>query len=311
MHATQLGRTLVIANPASHGGRGRKGAQVVCEQLEKRGARFELALTQAPGEASVLAREASGAFHTVLVAGGDGIVHEAVGGLMELPRKERPALGVIPLGSGNDYARTLGIPRNSPRLAVDACLEGRARHVEVGCVNDTWFAQTLSFGLDAAVALEARERHAEGVGNGGSGHYVDSAARIFAQGQQGWAWSGAIDGEPRQTGRALIFAVQVGPTYGGGFAIAPGANPSDGMLDLCYSLGQPSVPHLLGLLGLARFGLHTGSPHALLRYARELTLDFEDEPPVQADGEPLRGTHFDIRVEPRALVVLAGRRVRW
>jgi diacylglycerol kinase family enzyme len=105
--------------------------------------------------------------------------------------------------------------------------------------------------------------------------------------------------------------VQVGPTYGGGFAIAPGANPSDGVLDLCYSIGHPTTPHLLALLGAARFGLHTGSAHALLRYARELSLDFSEELPVQVDGEPLHGTHFDIHVEPRALVVLTGRSVRW
>ena len=311
MHASQLGRTLVIANPASRSGRGRKGAHVVCEHLGRRGVSHELVFTEGDGDASKLAREAAGSFHTILATGGDGLVHEVVCGLMRLPRAQRPVLGVIPLGSGNDYARTLAIPRNSPRLAVDACLEGRMRHVEVGCVNDTWFAETLSFGLDAAVALEARERHAEGAGSGLLGHYADSAARLFARAADGWTWSGVIDGELMDSARALLFAVQVGPTYGGGFAIAPGANPSDGVLDLCYSIGHPTTPHLLALLGAARFGLHTGSAHALLRYARELSLDFSEELPVQVDGEPLHGTHFDIHVEPRALVVLSGRSVRW
>ena len=155
MPGSPLGRTLVIANPAAHSGRGEDGARFAQEFLQSyasatRG--FEVVRTQEPADATRIARGAR-SFDTILALGGDGVIHEVVCGLMALPREARPQLGVIPLGSGNDYARTLGMARNDVEAARAQLVRGRARHVEVGRVNGTPFMQTLSFGLDAAIAL--------------------------------------------------------------------------------------------------------------------------------------------------------------
>ena len=110
MPGSPLGRTLVIANPTAHSGRGEDGARFAQEFLQSyasatRG--FEVVRTQGPADATRIARGARG-FDTILALGGDGVIHEVVCGLMALPREARPHLGVFPLGSGNDYARYCG-----------------------------------------------------------------------------------------------------------------------------------------------------------------------------------------------------------
>lgn len=306
MPGSPLGRTLVIANPTAHSGRGEDGARFAQEFLQSyasatRG--FEVVRTQGPADATRIARGARG-FDTILALGGDGVIHEVVCGLMALPREARPQLGVIPLGSGNDYARTLGMARNDVEAALAQLVRGRARHVEVGRVNGTPFMQTLSFGLDAAIALDTTNRRAAGTSQEGEALFVTSALRILSNAREGFPLRASFDGEKTQDLSTIIFAVQVGPSYGGGFKICPNADPTDGLLDVCYNVKLPALPRLMALLGLARLGRHTGSSVVRLRRCRSLTLDFERETPCQADGEKVCGTHFDVSVVPDALDVI-------
>ena len=160
MSTSPLGRTLVIANPAAHSGRGAQGATFAERFLASyssatRG--YELRLTTAPGDAELMAAEADG-FDTVVALGGDGVIHEVANGLMRRPAEGRAQLGVIPLGSGNDYARTLGMARNDVEAAlaqaqnhgqqltrqdIDMYLErirqSRPRSAQAGKTNDEEF----------------------------------------------------------------------------------------------------------------------------------------------------------------------------
>ena len=289
MPGSPLGRTLVIANPAAHSGRGEDGARFAQEFLQSyasatRG--FEVVRTQGPADATRIARGARG-LDTILALGGDGVIHEVVCGLMALPREARPQLGVIPLGSGNDYARTLGMARNDVEAALAQLVRGRAHHMEVGRVNGTPFMQTLSFGLDAAIALDTTNRRAAGTSQEGEALFATSALRILSNAREGFPVRASFDGEKTQDLSTIIFAVQVGPSYGGGFKICPNA-----------------LPRLMALLGLARLGRHAGSSVVRLRRCRSLTLDFDRETPCQADGEKVCGTHFDVSVVPDALDVI-------
>lgn len=299
MPTSPLGKTLLIANPAARSGAGTKAAAFAdgfFSSYESATSGFELVCTAAAGEAEGIAAGAAG-FDTVLALGGDGVIHEIVNGLMRIGRDTRPQLGVIPMGSGNDYARTLGMARNDCEAALAQLVRSAPAQMEVGEVNGTYFMQTLSFGLDAAIALDTTERRGEAL-------FVTSGVRILSQAGAGFACRASFDGEKPLDLATLIFAVQVGPTYGGGFAVCPGADPSDGLLDVCYNVKRPSLPHILALFGSARWGLHARSSVVKLRRIERAVLDFEQEPPVQADGEKLRGTHFDIRVVPEALNVL-------
>ena len=306
MQQSSLGRTLVIANPAAHSGAGERGARFAEDFLASYEAAtdgFKVVRTAGPGDATRIAREARG-FTTVVALGGDGVIHEVVSGLMALPRSARAQLGVIPMGSGNDYARTLGMARNDVEQALAQLVRGRARPVEVGRVNGQAFMETLSFGLDAAIALDTCERRARGTSQEGEALFVTSALRILAQAREGYPVRASFDGEGPLDLSTVIFAVQVGPSYGGGFRICPAADPTDGLLDVCYNVSLPALPRLMALLALARVGRHAGSSAVRLLRCRTATLDFEREPPCQADGERLGGTHFDIRVEPAALDVI-------
>ncbi len=306
MGTSCLGHTLVIANPAAHSGEGRHGARFTRDFLASYSSvtdGFELVLTKGPQEATGIAAAAAD-FDTVVALGGDGVIHEVVEGLMEIDKDERPQLGVIPMGSGNDYARTLGMARNDCQAAWAQLVRGTARPCEVGRVNGRYFMQTLSFGLDAAIALDTMDKRAAGTDQKGEELFVRSALRILSKAKAGYPVRASFDGEKPLDLSTIIFAVQAGPTYGGGFKICPNASLQDGLLNVCYNVKLPPAPVLLGLLGLARFGKHTKSSVVDLRRITRASLDFETEPPCQIDGEKLTGTHFDIEVVPQALSVI-------
>lgn len=306
MADSPLGRTLVIANPAAHSGRGAQGAEFVQRFLASYASAtdgYELRLTAAPGDATDIAASADG-FDSVVALGGDGVIHEVVNGLMELPRAARPLLGVIPLGTGNDYARTLGMARNDVEAALAQLVRAKARSVEVGRVNGTHFMQTLSFGLDAAIALDTTDRRAAHTSQQGETLFVTSGLKILSRADKGFSCTVRFDDEEPLALSELVFAVQVGPSYGGGFSICPDANPTDGLLDVCYNVRKPALPHILALFGLARWGRHASSTALRLRRARRIELDFSLEPPCQVDGERLEGAHFEVAVVPDALDVL-------
>lgn len=307
MAAIDLGRTLVIANPAAHSGRGAEAAERLGRFLDAYGSLargYELRLTAAPGDATRWAGDA-GDFDSVLVLGGDGIVHEAVLGLMGLPRRARPTLGVLPEGSGNDYARTLGIRRNDVEAAMGQLVHGTRARLDVGVANGVPFVETLSFGIDAAIALDTTTRRAKGTSEQGEGLYVSSAFETVTRAAHPVLARFSFDGGPEREQETLIFAVQVGPTYGGGWRICPDASPTDGLLDVCHNVQVPGVARLLALFALARAGLHARTSAVEMLRVRHLSATFpEGEPPCQVDGERLGATSYEVDSVPAALDVL-------
>ncbi|MFR1640981.1 MAG: acylglycerol kinase family protein [Eggerthellaceae bacterium] len=128
-----LGKTLLIANPVSQNGKGARAAARAEELLRRSlGDGLHAVLTESEGHAVELAARAGG-FDAVVVLGGDGIVHEAANGLMRLPGPDRPALGLIPVGSGND-ARTLGMAGDVERACAQL-LSAQAHPADLGVVS--------------------------------------------------------------------------------------------------------------------------------------------------------------------------------
>ena len=303
-----FGRTLVIANPTAQSGKGEAGARFTRKYFDKHpdlASGVSIYLTSYAGEASEIART-SDRFDTVIALGGDGVIHEVVNGLMEIEKEKRPCFGIIPLGSGNDYARTLHIPINQPEKALQELAKGHSHRVELGWVNGHYFAETLSFGLDAAIALDTTKKRAENTKQSGEALFINSGLKIFSKAKQGFPCKITLDSDESFPLDLIICAVNVGATYGGGFQITPQASPCDGKLNVCYTIKNISIPHTLFLFWKVRNGKHLGSSIFKTKAIEKAHFEFEDIVPCQIDGEELIDTHFDIKVIPDALTVLVG-----
>ena len=298
-----LGRVLLIANPAAQSGAGDAAADRAAELLRAAlGAdAVTVARTAGPRHACALAKAADGA-DTVVALGGDGVIHEVVNGLMALPVAARPQLGVIPVGSGNDYARALGIPAQVDK-ACARLLHAKVRPVDIGCVNGEFFAETLSFGLDAAIALDTMERRKR-TGKSGTALYMASGFDQLFHHLDERAYRLQLDDGPVMQGASITFAVQMGPYYGGGFRICPDASLDDGLFDLCISNPPIGPVGAAAIFLRAKNGNHVSSPRMEFHQARKMRVEFDETPPAQVDGERIEASVFEAEVMPAALRVL-------
>ncbi|MDT7922923.1 MAG: diacylglycerol kinase family lipid kinase [Thermus sp.] len=286
----------VIVNPAA--GRGRVGrlSGAILKAARERGARAFL--TEGPGHATEIAREAPEGARVVAV-GGDGTVHEVLKGLAGAGK----VLGVVPIGSGNDFARMLGLRGLPWREALEHALFAPEEAVDLGLVNGEAFGASLGIGFDALVAKKAL------------------AAPSFLRGMPRYLYAlfsvlkdlrlpegrVLVDGEEVYRGRLLLLAAMNGPAYGGGIPIAPMADPRDGLLSLVLAreLSRLGVVLILPSLLLGR---HLGHPQVLFLPGREVAVEFPHPVPAHADGELLpESAVYRATVRPLGLRVV-GRR---
>lgn len=301
--AGALGKILLIANPAAQSGRGDKAAGEAAKLLREACGQDNvvLAKTAGPRHATDIAERANGC-DTIVALGGDGVIHEVVQGLMRRSSFERPHLGVIPVGSGNDFARALGMPTRVPD-AVKVLLEAQMSPIDVGWVNNNYFVETLSFGLDAAIALDTMERRKK-TGRAGTLLYAEAGIYQLTHNLKPYPYRVSFDGSQTQTGESITFAVQNGPYYGGGFKICPEARLDDGAFDICIAHPPVTLPKALMIFARAKNGAHVSSSNMELLRANALHIEFDEEPPAQMDGEKITGRTFDIRLEHAALQVI-------
>ena len=300
----RLGRTLLIVNPASQNGNGARAAARAATLLRAQLGEDAVCVreTEGPFHATVIAHEEAG-FDTVLALGGDGIIHEVVNGLMRKPSEERPVLGIIPVGSGNDYAATLGMAGKVEK-AVAQLLEAPVREADLGCCNGEYYTETVSFGLDAAIALDAVERRKR-TGRTGTALYFAAGVDQMLHHLNKSPYRMTLDDGRTLEGESYILAVQNGQTYGGGFKVCPQARIDDGALDICIAHPPLTPLTATGIFVLAKEGFHKGFKQIEFARTKSLHLEFEEQLPAQIDGELLLGTSFNISAVPQALRVLA------
>ena len=236
----------------------------------------------------------------VLVAGGDGMVNSIGGILVGTP----VALGVIPTGSGNGFARHFGIPLDGAG-AAKALARARRQAIDVGTANGRPFFVTCSLAWDAAIA-----RGFEAFPFRGIAPYVFAAAtQLMAYKDQ--PIHAAIDGAPAQIFSApILFTIANLTQYGGGAQIAPKARPDDGLMELVV-VQRPDLP--VTLMNIARLfnGTIDQLPQIATRRFRQMDLHRSRSTPIQMDGELVEaGRDVEIRLLPQALTVLVPEKPR-
>lgn len=296
-------KTLMIVNPAAQSGNGEQ-AGLRAEKLlrEQLGENLDVLRTAAPRHAIELAAQHGGAYDWVIALGGDGVIHEVAGGLMAVAQEDRPLFGIIPVGSGNDYAKTLGMSTKVDE-AVNQLFGAKEVVADVGVCNGEYFVETLSFGLDAGIALDTVERR-KTTNRTGALLYAQSGIDQLLHHLDTYRFTCQIDdGEPFSDD-VKLFACQVGQTYGGGFRICPEADISDGLFDLCYAKAPLPLPKAAFLFAKAKNGHHVGSDKLVFKSAKKLHLEFDHRPPCQMDGEAHIADSYDIQCVQHALRVL-------
>lgn len=262
---------------------------------------LDIVLTEGPGDATRLAREAAErGDDAVLAVGGDGTVNEVAAGLVG----SATALGVVPMGSGNGLARTLGLPLR-PAAALVALESAVTRRMDVGRANGRLFLNVAGAGFDAAVG---EDFHAHGRRGGRRGvlTYVRlSARRIFSYVPESWTLRA---GEHTFSGRALVVAFVNGRQYGGGATLSPGGRMDDGAFEVVVIEDAPAWELLLGAPRLFLGGLEGFRPFKLIP-ATEAVLEGPAAFAFHRDGEPEeKVARLEVRLDRLALSVLVPER---
>jgi YegS/Rv2252/BmrU family lipid kinase len=288
-----LSRALLIRNPAAGRGRAQRAWPGILQKLE--GFDFDEVVTSRPGEAIAIAENAK---HPVVIAcGGDGTVHEVVNGLMRGGAKA--VLGVIPAGSGDDFAKMLGNP-------LEKLLAGKAKAVDIGRITADGEIRYFANGMD--------------IGFGAHGARNVASVPRFLTGLR--AYLGAlvltlvrypllrvrmqVDDGPAAEVATVMTAVMNGSTFGGSFRVCPEARADDGLLDLLI-VDPVGRLEILGLVPKILRGTHAGDPRLKLLRAKRVRIESEAPLLVEADGEIAfaAARRLEIELLPGALRVLA------
>lgn len=254
-------RIALLVNPASGNGRALRAMDSVADRFRQAGVHVDLLCGRDADESARLAREAVSGRPDALVAfGGDGLVHLAV---QAVAGSDVP-LGVLPGGSANDLARVLGIPLGDPIRAAEVVLAGHSRRIDAGRCGETWFANVVSCGLDAAVS----ERAIALPRLPGSVRYLAALAAELPRFRP-VRFTLELDGEEWQT-TALFVAIGNASTYGTGMRICPHARLDDGLLDVVV-VGV-SRAEVAVLFPLVYGGWHLRYPRVAMRRARTVSV---------------------------------------
>lgn len=294
----------MIVNPHSGKGRGAKVLPALRAAFDAPGT--EIVVTTGPGDEERLAREAVAAgVEKIVAVGGDGTWSNVGHAILACgdSAAARVALGLVPGGTGCDFARTLGIPQNDP-LACAAIIGSKpARTIDVGRLEGRHFLNVAGFGFDIAV-LERSQRVRW---LRGELLYL-FCALLELKAYRGFRLASTLDdGLPGPGGpRMMMVIVANAKVFGGGLPIAPEARVDDGALDV-VAFGELSFPsRLRAMAALIRRRHHELAAVSITR-ARRMTFEFDAPPAFETDGEWRRAssTRLTIETRPSALRVFA------
>ncbi len=282
-----MGPIKVILNPAAGRGYGARAEPKVRQCLEAEGLSFDLVRTKGPWHAAELAEQAArDGFETVIAAGGDGTANEIINGLMAASRNGPiPKMGVIPAGSGSDFASGIGLPADLEEACHRIALNLR-RTIDIGRVTvegqePRYFGNVVGIGFDGAALIETLKiKRLRGLPL----YLLAVLKTVFVSFKAPLA-TVAYDGEEMVL-PAMLVCVANGPREGGGFLIAPDAVPDDGLFDVCIA---HEVDRLTTLRLIPHFikGTHVDRDPVTMVQAKKVRIASSEGLIAHVDGEVL------------------------
>lgn len=263
-----------------------------------------------PGHAIELAKQAGEeGYDRIIAMGGDGTVHEVVNGIMQIPENKRPTLGVVPVGSGNDFAHGIGATQPSDR-ALRRALDGEASTVDLGLMTDgdgrkEYFDNTLGIGFGATVTIRSHRLPLLR----GFLMYLTAVLQTILIDHNPIQMQIETDGE--QWNQSVIYLVLCnGPREGGGFLIAPAANINDGILHFAM-IQNVSRLMMFRIVPEVMKGTHGRFKQVKMGTCKKFTLTADRPLYIHADGEIFSGPGRDVRsvafeILPNALKIVRG-----
>jgi diacylglycerol kinase (ATP) len=295
----------VVLNPYANRWKAQSYAPTIHAAFARVGVDCDLVLTTAPTIATREAREAAeNTYDAVVAAGGDGTVNEVVNGLIQVAGDgpTRP-LGVLPVGTGNDFNDMAGLPRDLAE-AVNVITGGKTRQVDAGRVSrrdapDYYFDNNCALAMEPMVTIEnIRMRRLSG-----NIRYIAALVKALFK-MRAWRMNVRWEGG-EYSGPTYLLSVCNSPRTGGVFYMSPTARMDDGLFDFVYAPEMPRLQVLSILPGLFK-GTHLN--HPLVQHGRSEWLSIESEPgtPIHADGEVISESerHVAYEVLPGKITLL-------
>jgi YegS/Rv2252/BmrU family lipid kinase len=303
----------IILNPTSGNGNGLKALPQIEELLKKQSLSYELVQTERPGHGIEITHQAvMDGCELIVAAGGDGTVNEVINGLMQCKQEGLPipALGVLSVGRGNDFAGSMGIPTDL-EVGIRALAGGERRTIDIGRVTGgiypqgRYFGNCVGVGFDAITTIEVHKLPRWG---GFLAFLVAVLKTVFLYNKAPIATT--VYDEHTLTQRSLLISIMNGRRLGGGFYMAPASEPDDGLFDLCIA-EQMSPFQVIKMIPHFTRGDQATQPAIKTGQAAHITITAVDGPlPAQTDGEIIcvDGSRLEIEVLPRQLEIICSKR---
>jgi len=288
----------LILNPAAGKGAARRRLQAITQSFAAVGVYDVKHTTQQGDEERVTMEALDAGWKTIVAVGGDGTCSRVADTILKSGAE--CALGVVPAGTGNDFAKTLGVASYTPAQVAALVASPARTRIDVGLADGRHFINSCGFGFDASV-LEATGRVKFLKGD---------ALYIYAALMQLFTYRGfpiAIDGGVRELAKDLLMVtVSNGRYLGGAFHIAPEASVLDGALDVCV-VRDANVLERVRLFATAFRGTHGRLASVRTFRTPGITLSFPSPPAIEIDGELRQARSSEVRIEcvPHALTVIA------
>ena len=287
-------KTLFIINPNANMGQAWRQAADLRPIMEEYGG-ADWAGSVYPTHAIELAKKAvEDGYELVIAGGGDGTVHEVVNAIMEFPKEKRPALGVLPLGSGNDFSYSVGMDTD-PAKALRQIFNGTESWVDIGKVEDDrgrteYFDNTVGIGFDAIVTIHSHKM----LFVRGLMMYVMAVLKTIFLNHHPLGVEVTMDGDRNYQEKLIMFTLCNGGREGGGFHLYPDANNGDGIF---HFVTVPNVSRLMMLRFIPMFmsGSHLKHPKVKFGDFKSMEVESDSAMFIHIDGEVFSGFTSNLR----------------